>query len=248
MTEPDRVYAIGDVHGHLDMLGAVHADIAADLKAHPAENPVILHIGDYTDRGPDSRGVIEFLIAGEAAGAPWINLFGNHDRMMLLFLSEPGGADPRLRPEFFWLHPRLGGSTTLRSYGVEVPDDLEADRGAHLFDAARAAVPEAHLRFLSGLRPSYRWQGFFFAHAGIAPGIPLDEQVEDDLIWIRTPFHDSTADHGAVIVHGHTPVDAVEDHGNRIAIDTGAAYGRALTCTVFETGGGVRILNGKRLR
>ena len=247
MQAPDRIYAIGDVHGHLDKLKAIHADIAADVTAVPVDHHAILHIGDYTDRGPDSRGVIDYLIAG--ADEPWINLYGNHDRMVLRFLAERGGADPLLRSDLYWLHPRLGGDTTLRSYGVDVPgpDELESDHGARLFEAARDAIPQTHMDFLKGLRLSYHWRDFFFTHAGVMPGIPLAEQVEDDLIWIRKPFHDSDADHGAVIVHGHTPVDAVEDHGNRIAIDTGAAYGGPLSCVVFE-GGSVRQLGGDVLR
>lgn len=248
MNGPDRIYAVGDVHGHLDKLEAIHAAVADDLDTSPVETHAILHIGDYIDRGPDSRGVIEYLINGETSGEPWINLYGNHDRMMLRFLAEPGGADPLLRTDLYWLHPRLGGQTTLHSYGVSTPENLDNDRGAHLFEATRHAVPDSHVAFLRNLRTSYQWRGFFFAHAGIKPGVPLDQQVEDDLIWIRKPFHDSDLDHGATIVHGHTPVDAVEDHGNRIAIDTGAAYGKALTCTVFEGDGSVRILGGGRLR
>ncbi|MGB0852749.1 MAG: metallophosphoesterase [Pikeienuella sp.] len=248
MSTPDRIYAVGDIHGHLAKLKAVHDNIAVDLAAHPAASHAILHIGDYTDRGPDSRGVIEYLINGDTRRAPWINLYGNHDRMILRFLEERGGADPILRKDLYWLHPRLGGDTTLRSYGVDVPDDLDSDHGARMFDAARKAIPQSHVAFLRGLRLSYHWRDFFFVHAGVKPGIPLADQVEDDLIWIRGPFHESSADHGAIIVHGHTPVDAVEDHGNRIAIDTGAGYGNPITCTVFEADGGVRILNGKRLR
>ena len=246
MDSPERIYAIGDVHGHLDRLRALHDQIAADLAASPVRSHAVLHIGDYTDRGPDSRGVIDYLCDGLAAKRPWITLLGNHDRMILRFLAEPGGADPQLRTDLYWLHPRLGGDTTLRSYGIDLPESLDTDRGAHLFGAAHRAIPDRHVLFLKQLQLSYRWRGYFFAHAGVRPGVPLDEQSEDDLIWIRKPFHESTADHGAVIVHGHTPVDRVEDHGNRIAIDTGAGYGRAISCVVFDDR--VRILGGGPLR
>lgn len=250
MSTPDRIYAIGDVHGHVEKLKSVHEDISRDIAQNPVAAHAVLHIGDYTDRGPDSCGVIDFLVAGPQDDTPWINLYGNHDRMVLRFLEERGGADPLLRTDLYWLHPRLGGDTTLRSYGADVPgpDELESDHGARLFETAHDVIPADHIAFLRGLRVSYQWQGFFFAHAGVKPGVPLDEQVEDDLLWIRKPFHDSDADHGAVIVHGHTPVDTVEDHGNRIAIDTGAGYGNAVTCVAFEADGGVRILNGDRLR
>ncbi|MEO1611844.1 MAG: serine/threonine protein phosphatase, partial [Pseudomonadota bacterium] len=123
--------------------------------------------------------------------------------------------------------------------------DRSLDEALH--DPLRAAVPETHRRFLEGLRSHWRWRDVFFAHAGVHPGTPLEEQYNDDLIWIRTPFLKSRLDHGALIVHGHTPVERVEDHGNRIAIDTGAAYGGPLSCVVFD-GDGVRVLGGDRLR
>lgn len=245
---PVRVYAIGDVHGYLDKLILVHRRIARDLAANPPDGDhVILHIGDYTDRGPDSRGVIQFLVDGAARGAPWINLYGNHDRMFLKYLIEDGAQDPRLRAQFYWLHPRLGGRETLLSYGIDVPADVTREGGQDCLADSIAAVPPAHIAFLEGLRTHWHWGDWFFAHAGIRPGVPLDQQIEDDLIWIRGEFHASDDDHGCTIVHGHTPVDLVEDHGNRIAIDTGAAYGGSLSCIVIE-GPRVRILDGEPLR
>lgn len=245
-AEPDRVYAIGDIHGHLSLLRGVHDEIASDLSARPCNSHAVVHIGDYVDRGPDSPGVIEFLLEGAVRGEPWINLLGNHDRMFRLFLDQPGGRDPRLRAEYGWLSDRLGGRTTLAAYGVAMPADIHPD-GAELHDATQAVVPSAHRAFLTSLTLSWRWRGVLFVHAGVRPGVPLGEQSEDDLIWIRDEFHQSRADHGALIVHGHTPVSEVEDHGNRIAIDTGAAYGGPVSCVVFE-GGGVRLLGGRRLR
>ena len=247
MTDPQRIYAVGDVHGQLDALREVHEAIAKDLSARPCASHAILHIGDYTDRGADSRGVIDFLLAAEASGAPHINLYGTHDRMFRLFLERPGGRDYKLRSELSWLHDRLGGRQTLLSYGLDLPDEAQTSDGAEWHEAAVAAVPAEHLRFLQSLRDSYHWGGWFFAHAGVLPGLGLNMQDEDDLIWIRGPFLESKRDHGAVVVHGHTPVDFIEDHGNRIAIDTGAGYGRDLSCIVIE-GASVRILGGAVLR
>lgn len=243
---PARIYAVGDVHGQLDLLRRVHGAIEEDAASRPAASGhMVLHIGDYVDRGPDSRGVIDYLVAREAAGRGDVNLLGNHDRMFLRYLE--GGRDERLVPSLWWLHERLGGLATLRSYGVALPDGATEARGARVVEQVRAATPEAHVAFLRALRLSWRWGDWFFAHAGVAPGVPLDAQSEDDLVWIRGPFLESGLDHGATVVHGHTPVEAVEDHGNRIAIDTGAAYGGPLACIVIE-GAGVRILGGRTLR
>ncbi len=247
MSDPQRIYAIGDVHGQLEMLQAVHSRIEVDLKHRPIDTHAILHIGDYTDRGPDSRGVIEYLIKLDADGAPIINLYGNHDRMFRLFLETPGGRDYKLRRDLSWLHDRLGGRTTLASYGLDLPDEAQQSDGEEYHAAAVGAVPPSHLAFLQNLRDSFHWGDWFFAHAGVSPGLGLIMQDEDDLIWIRGPFLESKRNHGATIVHGHTPVDHVEDHGNRIAIDTGAGYGNAISCIVIE-GASVRILDGAVLR
>ena len=247
MTDPDRVYAIGDVHGYLDKLRAVHASIERDLAERPAASHAVVHIGDYVDRGPESRGVIDHLIAGADRGAPWINLMGNHDRMMLRFVERPGGRDPRNDPRYFWLHNRVGGAATLRSYGIKIDDDATEEDGAVLHDVTALAVKERHVAFLRGLKTSWLWRGVFFAHAGVKPGVPLADQDADDLLWIRDEFLWNETDHGALIVHGHTPVDRVEDHGNRIAIDTGAGYGGPLSCVVFDEEG-VRVLGGPVLR
>lgn len=247
MSDPARIYAIGDVHGQLEMLQSVHSRIEWDLKDRPVDSHAILHIGDYTDRGPDSRGVIDYLLRLEAAGAPVINLYGNHDRMFRLFLETPGGRDYKLRSDLSWLHDRLGGRATLASYGLDLPEEAQFSEGANIHAAAVAAVPEGHLRFLSTLRDSYHWGDWFFAHAGVLPGLGLMMQDEDDLIWIRGPFLESKRNHGATVVHGHTPVEQVEDHGNRIAIDTGAGYGKAISCIVIE-GASARILDGPALR
>lgn len=226
-----RTYAIGDIHGYLDKLEAAHRLIAADRAVTgDAEAPVV-HIGDLVDRGPDSRGVIDFLMRGIAGGAPWIALKGNHDRMFERFLGDPDSHDPGLREGLHWIDPRLGGGTTLASYGVEgAGDRLLFD----LHEEALGAVPRTHVAFLGGLKLHYRRGAALFVHAGIRPGVPLERQTEDDLLWIRRDFLDDTSDHGMLVVHGHTPVDAATHYGNRLDIDTGAGYGRSLTAVVIE--------------
>ena len=246
---PERVYAVGDIHGWLDKLVAVHEAIEADLAARPVASHLVVHIGDYTDRGPDSRGVIDYLIDGAIEAKPWRNLYGNHDRMFLRFLQTPGGRDPMLRQDLHWLHPRLGGVETLNSYGLNLPEAVPEETAAEIHAEAREAVPDPHIRFLTGLSDSYAWKGWFFAHAGVLPGVALAMQDEDDLLWVRGPFLNSKRDHGAVVVHGHTPTETgeVEDHGNRIAIDTGAGYGGPIGCIALE-GGSARVLGGPVLR
>jgi len=228
-----RAYAIGDIHGQLDMLHAAHARVAADRARVGDEDSPLVHLGDLTDRGPDSRGVLDHLIDGHAAGRPWVTIKGNHDRMFEMFLRDPQEHDPVLRPDLTWSHPRLGGNTTLASYGIQSP---ETRSDADLHAEARRVVPPAHAAFLAGLPLFHEAAGALFVHAGIRPGVPLADQAEDDLLWIRKEFHDDPRDHGMLIVHGHTPVDVPTHFGNRVDLDTGAAYGRFLTAAVIEDG------------
>lgn len=222
----DLIYAVGDIHGALEQLKEVHDRIARDAAGRPH---TVVHVGDLVDRREDSRGTIDYLMQGQASGAPWVVLKGNHDRMMTLFIRH-GQRDPILRGEYTWLWSQLGAAQTLASYGLDItgmaPDAIRA--------AAQQAVPEAHLAYLEGLPDRYDTPEIFFCHAGIAPGVALKDQVEDDLIWIRTPFHDHPGPHPKLIVHGHTPVEAVTHYGHRINIDTGCAYGRELSVVVFE--------------
>ncbi|WP_095588041.1 metallophosphoesterase [Actibacterium ureilyticum] len=225
-----RFYAIGDIHGHLDKLHGVHDLIAADRLATGDPAAPVVHLGDFADRGPDVRGVLDFLIDGIAAGQPWICLKGNHDRMMEHYLRSPEQPDP-LRDDLHWLQDIIGGRETLASYGVDVSLDRN-ERDIHA--DATALVPPAHRAFLQALPNHHHAGAVYFCHAGIRPGVPLPDQVEDDLVWIRREFHDAADDHGALIVHGHTPVDRVTHYGNRLNLDTGAAYGRALSVAVIE--------------
>lgn len=239
MTE--LLFAVGDIHGDLAQLQTAHARIAADAAGR---DYTVIHIGDLVDRRANSKAVIDYLIAGQAGGQPWVVLRGNHDRMFAIFLQDPFAADPMLRPDYTWLHPRLGGRTTLASYGVEYREDKPLE---HLHAETVAAVPKAHLEYLLGLPNIWQNDRYFFCHAGVKPGVALDQQIEDDLIWIRQPFHMSAEHFAKVVVHGHTPVDEVVHYGNRINIDTGAAYGKLLSTIVLE-GPQVQLLteNGRQ--
>ena len=225
----EPVYAIGDVHGHIDLLRAAQALVLADGGAAAW----IVHVGDLVDRGPDSRAVIAHLAEGQARGADWPVLLGNHDRMLAAFVEDPDWIDPGLSSPRHWTeYPGLGGAATIASFGVD-PDLPRAELHRQL----RAAVPADHARWLGGLPLWHLHPLALFVHAGIRPGIDLQAQVEVDLLWIRKPFLESEADHGPLVVHGHTPVERPTHYGNRLNIDTGAAYGGPLAVVVIEPGG-----------
>ncbi len=226
-----RTYAIGDIHGQNDLLLAAHDRIARDrARTKDAEAPVV-HVGDLVDRGPDSKGVLDTLVAGHARGENWVTLKGNHDRMFQMFLDDPLAHDPGLTPELGYLNPRIGGDATLASYGIL----HAADRPIGPVHAeAVAAVPPEHRAFLAGL-PLYLERGdTIFVHAGIRPGIEMARQKETDLVWIRRGFLEVKQDFGAFIVHGHTALDHATNYGNRVDIDSRAAYGGPLTAVVVE--------------
>jgi serine/threonine protein phosphatase 1 len=214
-----RVYAVGDVHGCLDRLTALHEQIADDIAARPTPNPLLVHLGDYVDRGPDSAAVVALLAAGPPlADVPTVNIMGNHEFMMLAALvSGDGEAIP------LWL--ANGGADSLLSWGV--PRSAQPSEWP-------ARLPPPHLIFLRDLAPRHRAGGYLFVHAGIRPGIPLDLQSRHDLMWIREPFLSSQQDYGIVVVHGHTPKQEPVVRPNRIGIDTGAVMGGVLTCAVLE--------------
>lgn len=223
-TENKRIYAIGDIHGCLSDLIEMQARIADDLLARPHPDPVTIYVGDFMDRGADSKGVIANLIAEKSNTSDIRFLLGNHDTMLTDFLDDPFGL---ATPVLHWLDPRLGGQETLRSYGFDPEaEDVHAQ--------VKHSFPLDHLDFLTSLDLWHQIGGYVFAHAGIRPGIPMKKQSNKDLIWIREPFLSATEDHGFTVVHGHTPVKKIENHGNRIAIDTGAVFGRELSCLVLE--------------
>jgi serine/threonine protein phosphatase 1 len=220
-----RFYAIGDIHGQLAMLEAAHARIARDREVTGDAAAPVVHLGDLVDRGPDSRGVIDFLMEGIAGGAPWIVLRGNHDQLFLDILT---GSEDNAQA---WLEHRIGGSETLASYGVRT-GSFRSRRA--ILEDARAAVPECHRRFFAGLPNLYAAPELLFVHAGIRPGVPITLQDPTDLLWIREEFLEDPRDHGPLVVHGHTPGDRPEHRGNRVNLDSGAGFGRPLTAAVIE--------------
>jgi diadenosine tetraphosphatase ApaH/serine/threonine PP2A family protein phosphatase len=219
---PDqRVYAVGDIHGCLERLQALHAAIAADLAERPVAQAILVHLGDLIDRGPDSAGVVAWLADGHAPPgiAETVTLAGNHEALMLAAVTTPDQDDAAR----LWIVN--GGADALLSW--RVPRQVEPkDWGAHL--------PPAHLAYLRDRPVSFRRDGYLFVHAGIRPGVPAELQLRHDLLWIREPFLSSKADHGVVVVHGHTPRREPEVRPNRIGIDTGAVMGGVLTCLVLE--------------
>lgn len=222
------LYAIGDIHGALAPLLALQAMIAADAARRPARQRVIVHLGDYVDRGPASQAVIGHLLGAHLPGFATVHLRGNHEQLMLDFLDDPGRGGP-------WF--ANGGLATLASYGIPVA--LEAGRpGAsetrRLHDALRSLLPRSHRDFLQGSRLQHRIGDYLFVHAGIRPGIGIANQRDDDLLWIREPFLSANNDHGAVVVHGHTITAAPQIRANRIGIDTGAYRTGVLTAVAIE--------------
>lgn len=223
------VYAIGDIHGKLELLHRAHHLIKAD----GGPDARIIHVGDLIDRGPDARGVVDYLMNGQAQGHDWIVLRGNHDRFLPIFLRDADWTDPGMAREVVWTdHPGLGAAATLKSYGVDPNQPRHA-----LQAAARAAVPTEHAKYLAGLPLWHLQDRLLFVHAGIRPGIDLHDQAEQDLVWIRKGFLDDSSDHGPLIVHGHTSIDRATHYGNRVNIDSGAAYGGPLSAVRFDEDG-----------
>jgi len=216
-----RVYAIGDIHGRADLLTELIARIDDDVQRRPISHVIEIYLGDYVDRGADSRGVID-LLAMRMVRNHAICLRGNHEAMLEAFLRDPA----TLRD---WAP--TGALQTLDSYNVSLTPKKTPDELHRLFEAA---LPRAHQLFLQCLRDSYVCGDFLFVHAGIRPGVPLEQQLTSDMHWIRHDFLDSTADHGCFVVHGHTPVPHPDFRSNRINIDTGAWRTGVLTCIAIE--------------
>ena len=223
---PDRslVYCVGDVHGRDDLLREMAGRVEVDMTSRSFDSAVTVFLGDYIDRGPDSKAVIERLASREWP-TPIIALAGNHEEFLLTFLDEPGSLD-------FWRSQ--GGLQTLHSYGVNVRSAMAGREFEEIQAEFTARLPKQHQDFLKALKASESIGDYFFCHAGVRPGVALDCQDRDDLLNIREPFLSSESEHGRLVVHGHTPAVAPEIRPNRIGIDTGAYATGRLTCLVLE--------------
>ena len=227
VPEGSRVYAVGDIHGRADLLERLQRDIARDFAESACERGVIVFLGDYVDRGPASRDVIDILLEGPPAGMAAVHLKGNHEDFLLRF-AETGEAGET------WL--MNGGGATLASYGVaEAADTFHAIWHMDEIRAAFvAALPERHLEFFRTLALHHAEGGYLFVHAGLRPGIALEAQSADDMMWIRDDFLRSDADFGRTVVHGHSPLPYPAERANRIGIDTMAYRSGRLTALALE--------------
>jgi serine/threonine protein phosphatase 1 len=234
VPENCRIYAIGDIHGCLDLLNMLHASIVEDARSFAGEKHVV-YLGDFVDRGNDSKGVIDVVLDHSPAGFAAHYIKGNHDAALLAFLDDP---------ETYRVWRNFGGADTLLSYGVRPPlyDSLEQFTAAR--DLLRVALPAAHLAFFRSLELVVTIGDYAFVHAGVRPGIPLARQSEYDLLWIRDEFLGSSAAHEKTIVHGHTPLPGPVRTANRISVDTGAYATGVLTSAVLE-GTQCRFLQAK---
>lgn len=219
---PDHfVVAVGDAHGRLDLVENLWAQIDAASRLSSARRRTLIFVGNYVDRGPQSRELIDRLLEG-FAGFETVYLRGNHDATMLQFLADPTIGEA-------WRN--FGGLETLRSYGVAHP---QGKSWAQTRSEFVAALPRAHFEFFKNLKLHVTHGDYLFVHAGLKPRVPLEEQSEADLLWIREDFLDSTVNFGRIVVHGHTPTEAPVVRANRIGIDTGAYISNNLTAVVLE--------------
>lgn len=226
-----RVYSIGDIHGRLDLLCQLHELIQLDAAQYQGDKTLV-YLGDYIDRGGQSKEVIDCLLSAPMPEFTTVHLLGNHEQVLLDFLQYPKQAGS-------WL--QFGGVETLRSYGVGVHPEDPRQSMEDLKDDLQNSLPESHLKFLKSLQLLHKVGSYCFVHAGIRPGVPLQEQRNADLLWIRDDFTRSDENHEMIVVHGHTIAREVEFLPNRIGIDTGAFHSGILTALVLE-GSSQRLL------
>lgn len=225
-SNPRRLYVIGDIHGRADLLDRMIEEIARHFAATPISEALTVTIGDYIDRGPNSRLVIDRLVCNPFPTS-FIALKGNHEALLETFLRDPATAEN-------WR--RLGGIETLHSYGIDPGPLMRGQSFPAAAEGLRKVMSGTHAEFLASLHTSLTVGNYFLCHAGVRPGIPLSRQHEDDLLWIREEFLDSRIDFGKVVVHGHSPVGKPELRPNRINVDTGAYMTGHLTCAVLQDG------------
>jgi serine/threonine protein phosphatase 1 len=221
----ERAYAIGDIHGRLDLLEKLLDRIAFDDKERGPADTTLIFLGDLADRGPDSRGVIERLMAIAASPLKAVFLMGNHEELLI----NVWDGERKIAPTF----NRAGGRETLMSYGITGEAYDGWDLG-EVTEATARLIPSEHIDFLRGFQDWYRMGDYLFVHAGIRPGVHLEEQDSTDLRWIRGDFIRSEVDHGVMVIHGHTITDDVDEQPNRIGIDTGAFASGVLTAIGIE--------------
>lgn len=215
------VVAVGDLHGRLDLLEKLWSKIDAASRLSAARQRTLIFIGDYVDRGLQSAQLVERLLAG-FPGFEVVFLKGNHDETLVQFLNDPGIGEA-------WRN--FGGLETLSSYGVT---HTAGKSWAQTRSEFVSVLPQTHEAFFKNLRLHYVVGDYIFVHAGLKPRVPLEEQRESDLLWIREEFLESSVNFGRVVVHGHTPAPAPEIRANRIGIDTGAYMTEILTAVVLE--------------
>jgi len=219
-----RIYALGDIHGRADLLKEMLTVIDVDIARNPAHRTIEVYLGDYIDRGPYSAHTLDLLIE-RGRQRETVFLRGNHEAYFLEVLRDSA------KLEDWW---QFGGLQTLTSYGIQPSINPDATEQNDLISALLEVIPRRHLEFLEALKPSFLCGDFFFVHAGVRPGIPLKEQRESDLLWIRNEFLDSDENFGKYIVHGHTPVREPDIRPNRINIDTGAYATGNLTLLTIQ--------------
>jgi serine/threonine protein phosphatase 1 len=220
-----RLYVIGDIHGRLDLLERMIDLVNLDIGSY-GPHSLIVTLGDYIDRGPDSRGVVDRLLNNPFAGQ-FVRLKGNHEALFEKFVDDSSiGTD-------WW---RLGGLETLKSFGITVGPRMTKRGFKKAAVQLRETLSQQQLEFFSSLQTSLAVGRYFLCHAGVRPGVALELQSEEDLLWIRDEFLDSQIDFGKIVIHGHTPTREPQVHANRINIDTGAYDSGRLTCIVLEEG------------
>ena len=230
MSEYSQIFAVGDIHGCKDLLDKIHNKIIKVSKNKEGEK-LIIYLGDYVDRGPDIKGTIQTLIDFNPQHFKKIFLLGNHEQMLLEFISESRNSP------FVWIYN--GGSETLESYGMNLSNNINDKMDLTIDNKFRKKfndlIPQSHMDFFNQLIINYTWGDYLFVHAGINPDIPIDKQEKETMIWTREKhFFKPTMTFSKIVVHGHTPKEKVEHYPYRINLDTGSFYSGKLSCLIIE--------------